>query len=123
MNVTLKHIRQRLAPQSFPDTTEDLAKNDVLIRVVVIQYRNLTGFITKEHYPDSFQSFGQIFTLTNLPPILLKSRKVVRSLVRNQQMKKLTGVYNKQKQSKDSEATVPARSIENLWQSNLWNIR
>ena len=121
MNVTLKHIRQRLAPQSFPDTTEDLARNDVLIRVVVIQYRNLTGFITKEHYRDSFHSSGQIFTLTNLPPILLTSRKIGRSLVRNQQgnSKKLTGVDNKQKQSKDSEATVPARSIENRWQSNL----
>ena len=29
MNVILKRIRQRLAPQSFPDTAEDLAKNDV----------------------------------------------------------------------------------------------
>lgn len=29
MNVILKRIRQPLAPQSFPDTAEDLAKSDV----------------------------------------------------------------------------------------------
>jgi hypothetical protein len=51
MNVILKHIRQRLAPQSFPDTAEDLAKNDVLIRVVVIQYRNLTSLSSRGTIP------------------------------------------------------------------------
>ena len=29
MNITLKRIRQRLSPQSFPDTAEELEKSDL----------------------------------------------------------------------------------------------
>jgi hypothetical protein len=36
MNVILKHIRQRLSAQSFPDTAEDLAKSDLFTGCVVI---------------------------------------------------------------------------------------
>lgn len=54
MNVILKRIRQRLSPQSFPGTAEELAKSDLFTAWWYYSVELMPGLITKGQYPDSF---------------------------------------------------------------------
>jgi hypothetical protein len=60
MNIILKCIRQRLFPQSFPDTAEELAKSDLFTGWWYYSVELLPGLITKGHYPDSFPLLPRI---------------------------------------------------------------
>jgi 2-polyprenyl-3-methyl-5-hydroxy-6-metoxy-1,4-benzoquinol methylase len=60
MNVALKRIRQRLSPQSFPDTAEDLAKSALFTGWWYYSVELLPGLITKGQYPDSFPMLPRI---------------------------------------------------------------
>jgi 2-polyprenyl-3-methyl-5-hydroxy-6-metoxy-1,4-benzoquinol methylase len=54
MNVIVKRIRQRLSPQSFPGTAEELAKSDLFTAWWYYSVELMPGLITKGQYPDSF---------------------------------------------------------------------
>ena len=60
MNIILKRIRQRLSPQSFPDTAEELAKSDLFAGWWYYSVELLPGLITKGQYPDSFPMLPRI---------------------------------------------------------------
>jgi len=60
MNSLLKRFRQRLAPQSFPETAEDLAKSDLFTGWWYYSVELMAGLITKGHYPDSFPMLPRI---------------------------------------------------------------
>jgi 2-polyprenyl-3-methyl-5-hydroxy-6-metoxy-1,4-benzoquinol methylase len=60
MNVILKRIRQRLSPQRFPDTGEDLVKSDLFTGWWYYSVELLPGLITEGQYPDSFPMLPRI---------------------------------------------------------------
>ena len=60
MNVILKRIRQRLSPQSFPGTAEELAKSDLFTWWWYYSAELTPGLITKGQYPDSFPMLPRI---------------------------------------------------------------
>jgi len=60
MNMMLKRIRQRLSPQSFPDTAEQLEKSDLFSEWWYYSVELLPGLITKGQYPDSFPTLPRI---------------------------------------------------------------
>jgi len=60
MNIILKRIRQRLSPQSFPDTAEQLEKSDLFLGWWYYSVELLPGLITKGQYPDSFPMLPRI---------------------------------------------------------------
>jgi 2-polyprenyl-3-methyl-5-hydroxy-6-metoxy-1,4-benzoquinol methylase len=60
MNVILKRIRQRLSPQSFPETAEDLATSDLFTGWWYYSVELMPGLITKGQYPDSFPMLPRI---------------------------------------------------------------
>jgi len=60
MNVILKRIRQGLSARSFPDTAEDLAKNDLFTGWWYYSVELMPGLITKGQYPDSFPMLPRI---------------------------------------------------------------
>jgi 2-polyprenyl-3-methyl-5-hydroxy-6-metoxy-1,4-benzoquinol methylase len=60
MNIILKRIRQRLSPQSLPDTAEELTKSDLFTAWWYYSVELLPGLITKGQYPDSFPMLPRI---------------------------------------------------------------
>jgi 2-polyprenyl-3-methyl-5-hydroxy-6-metoxy-1,4-benzoquinol methylase len=60
MNAILKRIRQRLAPQSFPNTAEELVKSDLFTGWWYYSVELMPGLITKGQYPDSFPMLPRI---------------------------------------------------------------
>ncbi len=60
MNATITRIRQRLSPQRFPDTAEDLAKSDLFTGWWYYSVKLLPNLITKGHCPDSFPMLPRI---------------------------------------------------------------
>jgi 2-polyprenyl-3-methyl-5-hydroxy-6-metoxy-1,4-benzoquinol methylase len=64
MNRILKRFRQRLAPQSFPETLEELAKSDLFTGWWYYSVELMPGLITRGQFPDS---------VPLLPRILLRN--------------------------------------------------
>ena len=60
MNAILNCIRQRLSPQSFPSTAEELAQSDLFTGWWYYSVELMPGSITKGQYPDSFPMLPRI---------------------------------------------------------------
>jgi 2-polyprenyl-3-methyl-5-hydroxy-6-metoxy-1,4-benzoquinol methylase len=60
MNAILKRICQRLSRQSFPNTAEGLAKNDLFTGWWYYSVELVPGLITEGQYPDSFPMLPRI---------------------------------------------------------------
>ena len=56
----LKRIRQRLSPQRFPQTAEELGKSDLFAGWWYYSVELLPGLITRGQYPDSFPMLPRI---------------------------------------------------------------
>ena len=60
MNSILKHFRQCLVAQSFPETVEDLAQSDLFTGWWYYSVELMPGLITRGQYPDSFPMLPRI---------------------------------------------------------------